>query len=719
MASKIYSTPRVREFTSSGTVLNGGKLYFYLAGTTTPATVYTSSAMTTAHAHPVLATTAGLFPAIWLAAGVSYDVTCKNSAGAVQWTALNYSDALTSAEVGQALYPRTTAEIAAGVTPTDYRYQSGDVRRYGAVGGGADDTLAVQTALNLGGVVDLGGLTCSVARNIAGSDRYGVYAAVSNTTIRNGTLKRYNTDISTYALAYAPLLVGTPNSNAAAATQDVTLTDSLTIEGNDTRHAVAGAALTDFRDLVHVKNTIGFKAIGTRFTKIDSQAITFQKPGAYDYANSSYFNTTKNYRASITACEFAAEPHSTSARALIHAVEASGVDGLTVSANTFRYCDNCFGGETTYDGPETSEADVYTPTAGWAVAAKPTGRGWSFTGNHIYNSSEVAIYPAGVDVAVVGNTIHCDSDALVADAPIKIRCRGATVCGNVISGYPLGITITTPSIGVTVTGNTIRLSETADAEAGAIDISSYQLSNYIDDRSDYLLAYKPMGGITITGNVIEFPQAAATATNKQSAFRIRTNDTADANYPEGQLIGVTIVGNTIKAHNIGLYVVGPEFRSVAVTGNTFSAKSFVSSGFAGGTTLNTRAVLQVNVSLSATQLRNIRFDNNIVHGATYLFATTTGGGGAGTFEMPWGMTGNRLDYIKNIKTADVAAFSTWNNFRHNTGTCFLDRTWDGEAMENALADGTGSANSQRRYTTIWTGAAYRFYTDDAGTFVTL
>jgi hypothetical protein len=615
------------------------------------------------------------------------------------------------------IYKRTAAEIAAGVTPTDTSYPAGDVRRYGALGGGANDTLAVQAALSLGGDVDLGGLTCSVARNIAGSDRYGVYAAVSGTTIRNGTLKRYNTDISTYALAYAVLMVGTPNSNVAAATQNVTVDSSVTIEGNDTRHSTAGAALTDFRDLIHVKNTIGFKAAGARFTKIDSQAITFQKPGAYDYANSSYFNTTKNYRASITACEFSAEPHSTSARALIHAIEASGVDGLTVSANSFRYCDNCFGGETTYDGPETSEADTYV--ASWSATAKPTGRGWAFTGNHIYNASEVAIYPAGVDVTVTGNTIHCDSDALVADAPIKIRCRGATVCGNVISGYPVGITITAPSIGVTVAGNTIRLSDTADAEAGAIDVSSYQLSTYIDNRSDYMLAYKPMGGITITGNTIEFPQASATATNKQSAFRIRTNDTADANYPEGQIHGITITGNMVRRHNVGVYVVGPEFRGVVVSDNAFIAKDFTTAGFAGGTTLNTRAVLQSNVSLSATQLRNIRFNGNVVRGATYLFATTTGGGGAGTFETPWGMTGNRLDYIKNIKTADVAAFSTWNNFRHNTGIAFLDRTWGGEAMENSLEDGTGSANSQRRYTTNWTGAAYRFYTDDAGTFVTL
>jgi hypothetical protein len=136
--------------------LNGGKLYFYLAGTTTPATVYTSSAMTTAHAHPVLATTAGLFPAIWLSASVTYDVTCKNSANAVQWTVLNYSDALTAAEVGpaltadwigQAFYPISAAETGAGLVDADltHQYIYGDVRRYGAVGDGVtNDTTAFQ-----------------------------------------------------------------------------------------------------------------------------------------------------------------------------------------------------------------------------------------------------------------------------------------------------------------------------------------------------------------------------------------------------------------------------------------------------------------------------------------------------------------------------------------------------------------------------------------------
>ena len=50
-------------------------------------------------------------------------------------------------QVGAALYPQTAAEIAAGVTPTDYGYAPGDVRRYGVTGSG-DETAAYQLAIN-------------------------------------------------------------------------------------------------------------------------------------------------------------------------------------------------------------------------------------------------------------------------------------------------------------------------------------------------------------------------------------------------------------------------------------------------------------------------------------------------------------------------------------------------------------------------------------------
>ena len=48
------------------------------------------------------------------------------------------------------VYGQTAAEQAAGVTPVDYSYEPGDVRRYGAVGDGVTDcTTSIQSAINV------------------------------------------------------------------------------------------------------------------------------------------------------------------------------------------------------------------------------------------------------------------------------------------------------------------------------------------------------------------------------------------------------------------------------------------------------------------------------------------------------------------------------------------------------------------------------------------
>ena len=56
-------------FTNSGVILSGGKLYTYLAGTTTPVASYTTSAGTTARTNPVVLDAAGRVPSsgeIWI-----------------------------------------------------------------------------------------------------------------------------------------------------------------------------------------------------------------------------------------------------------------------------------------------------------------------------------------------------------------------------------------------------------------------------------------------------------------------------------------------------------------------------------------------------------------------------------------------------------------------------------------------------------------------------
>jgi len=61
-------------FNNDGTVLSGGKIYTYTAGTTTPATTYTTSAGSIAHSNPIILTSAGRVPTgeIWLTDGISY-----------------------------------------------------------------------------------------------------------------------------------------------------------------------------------------------------------------------------------------------------------------------------------------------------------------------------------------------------------------------------------------------------------------------------------------------------------------------------------------------------------------------------------------------------------------------------------------------------------------------------------------------------------------------
>lgn len=68
---------------NNGNPLNGGKLYTYLAGTTTPAATYTSSAGTTFHPNPIILNAGGRVPdsgEIWLADSVIYKFVLKTSA---------------------------------------------------------------------------------------------------------------------------------------------------------------------------------------------------------------------------------------------------------------------------------------------------------------------------------------------------------------------------------------------------------------------------------------------------------------------------------------------------------------------------------------------------------------------------------------------------------------------------------------------------------------
>lgn len=67
-------------FDNSGNVLSGGKIYTYLAGTTTPATTYTSNTGLTANTNPIILNSAGrVEEEIWLTTGNNYKFILKTS----------------------------------------------------------------------------------------------------------------------------------------------------------------------------------------------------------------------------------------------------------------------------------------------------------------------------------------------------------------------------------------------------------------------------------------------------------------------------------------------------------------------------------------------------------------------------------------------------------------------------------------------------------------
>lgn len=69
-------------FDNNGNPLAGGKIFTYLAGTTTNAATYTTNAGNIAHSNPIILDGAGRVPSgeIWLTNGISYKFVVQDSA---------------------------------------------------------------------------------------------------------------------------------------------------------------------------------------------------------------------------------------------------------------------------------------------------------------------------------------------------------------------------------------------------------------------------------------------------------------------------------------------------------------------------------------------------------------------------------------------------------------------------------------------------------------
>jgi len=599
-----------------------------------------------------------------------------------------------------------------------------NVLDFGATGDGVtNDTLAIQAAIDSlgtsGGVVYFPAGTYRISRNIGTDDHWGIKVTESNITIKGdqAIIRRFNTDISTYALAYPLLFLGTPDSDAASATQNISVV-GITFVGENVRHSIPGGLINDFRCGVYMKNTKNTIVQDCVFTNVDSSAIYYQPPVSYDYTNSVSYNTTKNYNSRIVNCQFLATSHSTVDRSLIGAIAATGIDYVSIENNYFEWCDNCFSAETTYNTAAQTENDTYLPNAaGWTLGnVKRCGRGHSIIGNTMRNSSEHCVYAASMDV-IIANNICRNEDATICQGDIKNRAKNAVISGNCVTARFSCVSISEPALDVTVTGNT--LSPISEADGGVISISAYELESYIYDRNHYL-TYIPMQNISITGNTINFPVTAASSPDKAIGIRVYAQSDSSAEFPNGMLLNTVIANNVFNNHAIGIYLIGSlvNVNYINVTGNMFHGKSYVVP-FGPSTVLNTYAAVTAHPS-NAEVMGSVNFTNNTVAISKYLFATTTGGGV--NVYGPNLIQGNQFEYIQNYKTSDLRPpTASLGMFCNNTGRNFLDRTgWVGHAsLNNRLGNETNTDNSFQKYGILYDGANVLFYTDDIGTAITL
>lgn len=125
--SVLFNMPWQQAFDSSGNTIAGAKLYFYQAGTSTPATVYADVGLGVPLSNPVIANGAGRFEPIYLDDGM-YKAVLKTSEDVMIWTADNIQTTSEDADVAVVTQAITQTSISAGYTEEEAQNPTNFVR---------------------------------------------------------------------------------------------------------------------------------------------------------------------------------------------------------------------------------------------------------------------------------------------------------------------------------------------------------------------------------------------------------------------------------------------------------------------------------------------------------------------------------------------------------------------------------------------------------------
>lgn len=402
----MFTLPRARPLTAAGRVMPGAKLHFYLLGTTTYANVYTDAACTIASSNPLIADANGQFAPVFLNA--SRKVVLADASDVEQWTlAEHLAGSIASTDV---IYARTAAEIAAGVTPTNYAIEPPYPARYGAVGNGvADDTAALAAALAVSRHVVVPPGTYNVSSS-------GLSMSVAGTCLElqsGATISLQSATSTGFSVTAQYCAIKGPGVIQSPATFDGT---------NGARtYAVMWVTGEDFTlDGVRLLN---IPRCGVRLENVARANIRDNiAEGNYPYASYNDATTTAQIFLDIDAPTTSGVP-----------LAAINVTGNTISECIQGVFVGNLGAAGTEAGLTVTGNNFYRC---WDHAVYGTlGEGGVVSGNAFYDCRR-AIVVDGIGVAVTGNSLYStETSNSYGQQIINVReSNGANVSGNTLYG---------------------------------------------------------------------------------------------------------------------------------------------------------------------------------------------------------------------------------------------------------------------------------------------
>ncbi len=272
-----YAGAGAQFFDNNGDPLDGGLLYIYAAGTTTPATTFTDYTGGTNNTNPVVMDSAGRTPAqIWLTAGSSYKFLLKTSAGVTIKTDDNIFASFELDKVVGVTVGLGASDIATNIAVGDTALDSNS--------SGTNNTAVGYDALsaNADGVQNTAVGSGALDANTGGDYN----TALGYNALTTATTANYNT-----AVGYRALNATSTGSNNTAVGSDALLQAT---GGNNTAVGYqAGNSLT-----TGANNTIiGHDAdassatVSNEITLGNASVTSFRVPGLSWTGGVKYFNT--------------------------------------------------------------------------------------------------------------------------------------------------------------------------------------------------------------------------------------------------------------------------------------------------------------------------------------------------------------------------------------------------------------------------------------------